>query len=201
MLNDIKNLFNTGIRFLRGIKRPSKARNEKLLQARHQTIDSFAIRELVAEDLPALAALHVQTWNETYGGRGPSIQIREQQWREQFQSANRDWFVLVIEDNEKMLVGFAKGQPYSHADLPEFNGELNKIYIRKDYQRLGLGRKLVERVAQKFLSKGITNMVLFGIPQNPSCVFHEAMGGERLHKKGEVFQGGYCWRDLTRFKI
>ena len=200
MLNDIKNLFNTGIRFLRGIKKPSKARNEKLLQARHQTINSFTIRELAAEDLPALAALHVQTWNETYGGRGPSIQIREQQWREQFQSANRDWFMLVIEDDKHMLAGFAKGQPYRHTNLPEFNGELNKIYVRKDYQRLGLGRKLVERVAQKFLSQGITNMVLFGVPQNPSCAFHEAMGGERLHKKGEVFQGGYCWRDLTSFK-
>jgi hypothetical protein len=37
---------------------------------------------------------------------------------------------------------------------------------------------------------------LFGVPENPSCAFHEAMGGERLYAENGEFHGGYGWRDL-----
>lgn len=198
MNNRIRNIINTCLRFGNSLKRPSKRRNSELLQKREESIDSFVIREAFAEDITALSALHVKTWNDTYGGGGPTQQIREYQWNELFKMVDRKWFVLVVENKGGELIGFAKGQPYDHEALPEFNGELNKIYLRRDYQRVGLGRKLVGLVAQKFLDNGITNMVLFGVPQNPSCAFHEALGGERLNKKGEVFQGGYCWRDLQK---
>jgi len=198
MINRVKNIINTFIRFINNLKRPSKRSNVKLLHERGQTIDSFVIREAVTKDVPSLAALHVKTWNETYGSRGPGQQIREYQWNELFTYTDRNWFVLIIENKDGELIGFAKGQPYNHTDLPEFNGELNKIYLLRDYQRVGLGRKLVGHVARRLLDNGVTNMVVFGVPQNPSCLFYEALGGERLHKRGEVFQGGYCWRDLRK---
>ena len=52
---------------------------------------------------------------------------------------------------------------------------------------------------QRFLSKGINDMVLFGVPQNPSCAFHEAMGGERIYSKKGIFDGCYRWPDLKKF--
>lgn len=194
----ITNLRNTIIRFVNGLKRPSRYRNRRLLRTRGQTINSFVIREATSEDVPDLALLHVKTWSETYGSNGPRYGVREFQWRELFKAPQRDWFVLVIESPSGELIGFAKAQPYKHQDLPEFSGELNKIYLLRDYQRLGLGRKLIGQVAQRLLARGIRNMVLFGIPQNPSCGFHEAMGGERLYDKHSVFRGGYCWKDLER---
>jgi ribosomal protein S18 acetylase RimI-like enzyme len=198
MKNRIKNIINAFIRFINSLKRPSKQRNVKLLHERGQTIDSFVIREAVAKDVPSLVALHVKTWNDTYGTVGPSHKIREYQWNEMFKHRDKNWFALIIENKDGELIGFAKGQTYNHTDLPEFNGELNKIYLLRDYQRLGLGRKLVGHVTQRLLDNGATNMVLFGTPQNPSCLFHEALGGERLHKGGDVFQGGYYWRDLRK---
>ncbi len=53
-------------------------------------------------------------------------------------------------------------------------------------------------VARRFLAQGIRSMVLFGVPQNPSCAFHEALEGERLLAKNGDFHGGYGWRDLQR---
>ena len=73
-----------------------------------------------------------------------------------------------------------------------------RYYLLKDYQRLGLGRKLFQRVVQKFLKMGVNSMVLFGIPQNPSCSFHEAMGGKRLYSETGNFDGGYRWSDLKK---
>jgi ribosomal protein S18 acetylase RimI-like enzyme len=95
-------------------------------------------------------------------------------------------------------VGFAKGKKYNHIDLPEFKGELNKIYLLRECQRLGIGRMLLIQVARRFLSQSISNMVLFGAAENPSCAFHDAMGGERLYAKNGEFQGGYGWRDLEK---
>ena len=95
-------------------------------------------------------------------------------------------------------MGFAKGKTYRDNIDSELRGELNKIYLLSEYQRLGLGSRLVGHVARRFLSMGVNDMVLFGIAQNPSCSFHEAIGGERLYAKNGEFHGGYCWRDLKK---
>lgn len=93
----------------------------RLLQERGETPASFLIREATLEDVPALAALHVQTFIETYGGRNPpSIKTRMHQWE-----------------------------------------------------------------------------VLFGIPQNPSSYFHEALGGKKLYNSKGGFDGGYGWKDIS----
>src|SRR6185503_18920947 len=187
-------------RFVSSLGRPSKAANMRQLKARGESVESIKIREATAEDVPALAALHVKTWNETYWKvtSPPTCELREHQWREQFKVTDGSWFCFVAENERDELVGFAKGKAYASSDLPWYSGELNKIYLRRDYQRLGLGRKLVGHVTRRFLSQGITTMVLFGVPQNPSCAFHEALGGERLLSKNGAFHGGYGWRDLRR---
>lgn len=185
-------------RFIMDLPRPSKAANLRRLRRRDEKTGSFIIREAVAEDIPALAKLHVKTWAQTYWLtlRPPTYQIREWQWKEQFKKIDGTWFCFVIENSQKELIGFAKGKTYSHSDLPEFSGELNKIYILRKYQRVGLGKRLIGHVARKFLSMGIHNMVLFGVAENPSGKFHEAMGAQKLYSKKGEFHGSYCWRNL-----
>jgi len=196
----MKNLVYTIVRFLKGWRRPSKATNIRLLTQRGETPAFFFIREAVPDDIPALATLHVKTWNETYGSRAKpaAYYFREQQWREIFKLTDGTWFCFLVIDRKNTLVGFAYGRIYHHSDLPGFSGELNKIYLLRNYQRIGLGQKLMGDVARRFLAMGINNMVLFGIPQNPSVGFHEKMGGERLYAKNGEFHGGYCWRDLNK---
>ena len=182
------------------IPRPSKAANIRRLSGRGERIESFIIREAIETDIPALAALHVKTWSQTYWTvlRPPTYKIREWQWKDQFKKNDGSWFCFVIDNSKGQLVGFAKGKKYSHSDLPDFSGELNKIYILREYQRLGLGKRLLGHVARKFLSMGIKNMVLFGVAENPSGLFHEAMEGEKLFSKKGAFHGGYCWRNLQQ---
>src|SRR3974390_1200648 len=102
------------------------------------TPESFLIRDATAADVSQLAELHVATFIETHGGRGPTFQTREWQWREAFGQNNRDWFCYVIARGDGSLVGFAKGMPYT-GDLPGFAGELNKIYLLREFHRRGLG--------------------------------------------------------------
>jgi L-amino acid N-acyltransferase YncA len=193
--------FSTSIhRFVMGLKRPSKKANARLLKKRGEVLSSFTIREARYEDIPALAALHVKTWSETYwlNTFPPNYEVREAQWRQQFNANDGSWFCFVVVNRNGDLVGFAKGKTYSHEDLPEFSGELNKIYLLRQYQRIGLGRKLMGHVARRFLEQGIHNMVLFGTAENPSSGFHDALQGEKLLGKNGEFHGGYCWRDLEK---
>jgi L-amino acid N-acyltransferase YncA len=159
------------------------------------------IREATAADVPALARLHVTTFNETHAPLlrdGPTFEVRERQWRQAFEAGDGTWFCFVIEDTGGELIGFAKGQPYSHPDQPEFDGELNKIYLLRSYHRRGLGRRLLGHVSRRFLVQGISTMLLFGDARNPSNLFYEALGAERLLAANGEFHGGYGWRDLRK---
>ena len=158
---------------------------------------SFTIREATPADVSALAELHVTTFNETHGP-GPTLEVRKSQWEKAFQHKDKDWFCFVIQDQNAELVGFAKGQPYDRLDIPGFSGELNKIYILRNYQKLGLGRKLTCKVASEFAKRGILSMLLFGDANNPSNGFYEKMGAEKLFTKKGEFHGGYGWKDLQK---
>jgi ribosomal protein S18 acetylase RimI-like enzyme len=159
---------------------------------------AFHLRDAREADIPPLARLHVQTFNETHrGGRpgGPSYELRERQWRDAFKIQDGSWFCYIIEDDRGELVGFAKGTPHD-GGVPGYAGELNKIYLLQRVQGQGLGRRLLCAVARRFMERGVTSMLLFGEASNPSNGFYEAFGAERLYSDAGEFNGGYGWRDL-----
>jgi GNAT superfamily N-acetyltransferase len=157
---------------------------------------AFRIREARPEDLSALAELHVVTFKETHGRfRAPSYELRESQWRAAFEKP-QDWFAFVAESSDGDLVGFAKGTLHD-GGIPGYQGELNKIYVLRQWHRRGIGRQLVEHVARRFLENGVTSMLLFGDARNPSNGFYEHLGAERLVSPKGEFHGGYGWRNIN----
>lgn len=163
----------------------------------HPETEIFELRDATLDDIPALAALHVATFRETHGRwpGGPDVRLRETQWRSIFQ-ANRPSFCLVIQ-SEARLIGFARGIDRQEVELPEFKGELNKIYLLREVQGLGLGRRLLLASAEEFLKRNITSVILFGDAKSKSNGFYEHMGGERQFAPNGDFHGAYGWRDLA----
>jgi L-amino acid N-acyltransferase YncA len=158
-------------------------------------LDSIRLREAHDADVPALARLHVATFNETHGP-GPSYETRLRQWAEKFSQSDAFMFCVLLEVDSETLAGFASGERYSQEDMPAYRGELNKIYLLRAYQRRGLGRLLLRAAALRFLERGVDSMVLFGDARSPSNGFYEAMGGTRLYSPAGEFHGGYGWTDL-----
>lgn len=174
--------------------RPSSETNARRLRERGETLSSLVIREPTDADIPALAQLHVTTWNATYAPmlmNGPPVAVREYQWREAFATLDGSWFCFVVQNTRGELVGFAKGQKSEH---PEYGGQLSKIYLLREYQRLGLGRRLIGHVARRFLTQGITAMWLCGDARNPSCNAWVALGA--IKTDADPGSGNYGWRDL-----
>src|SRR5262245_34239555 len=122
-MTDVKNFIISVHRFILELKRPSKQKNIRLLNKRGESLSNFKIREIRDEDLPALAALHVKTWSQTYWMTlsPPSYRIRYFQWQQIFGTQDGSWFCFVVENEKGELVGFAKGKTYNHQDLPEFS--------------------------------------------------------------------------------
>lgn len=182
-------------RWINSFSRPSREDNARKLRERGESLDSIVFRDAVAADIPALAELHVTTWNATYNtSRGPTVAIRTWQWNKVFAEENRRDFVLVLEDRNKRLVGFTWGKP----NEGEFAGQLSKIYLRWEYHGLGLGRRMLEETARRFLDRGIHSFILFAELSNPTLGFYDRMGGERLLDDRGRFGGAYGWRDVRK---
>jgi len=193
----MKPIFVSFTRFLQNLRRRSKQANLKLLKERGEDIStSFIIREATEKDIVPLAHLHVKTWSDTYPMvmRPPNFATREWQWKELFAKKERNWFVYIIEKNDGSLIGFTKGDIEDDG-----NGNLNKIYLLREYQRLGFGRKMLCLVVKRFLSLRIKRMTVFAEASNPSCWFYEKMGGQKMRNAdGSLNHGNYEWNELEK---
>jgi GNAT superfamily N-acetyltransferase len=180
-------------RYWANLRRPSPAANEQRLRERGESVDSLVIRDAIAADIPKLAELHVKTWNATYAPfamKGPSVALRAMQWRDFFETNDPRSFVIVVERADGALVGFARGIRKDGAD-----GELNKIYLLGEYQRLGLGTRLFSEVARRLAALGATHMSAYTDARNPSGWFFEKLGGSwRKEADGRINTEWYHWQ-------
>ena len=194
-LSAMKSMFVSFFRFLQNLRRRSKQANLKLLEQRGEDLDtSFIIREATEKDIVSLSHLHVKTWSDTYPmvRNPPGFALRERQWKELFSKKERNWFIYIIEKKDGSLIGFTKGNIEEDG-----SGNLNKIYLLREYQRLGLGKKMLYLVVNRFLSMGINRMTVFAESSNPSCWFYEKMGGQKMRNaNGSLNHGNYEWNDL-----
>ena len=194
LLDRVKPRLEALKRWLNARSRPSGAVNARRLRERGEALDSIVFRDAVADDIPALAELHVTTWNATYRTtRGPTVATRTWQWNEVFARTDRRDFVLVLQDRTGRLIGFTWGKPQQG----DFQGQLSKIYLRWEYHGLGLGRRMMQETARRFLDRGIRSFILFAELSNPTLGFYDRMGGERLRDDRGQFGGGYAWRDVS----
>ena len=189
------------LRAIFSLRGPSPRANARRLRARGEDAAAFVLRDMAEADVPAVSRIHAVTWAQTYPlvRRPPTAALRERQWREKLARPEPGWFALVVQKPGGEIVGFVQGSRYANPDQPDYGGELGKIYLLRDYQRLGLGRRMMGEAARRFLADGVSSMLLFAAAENPSVAFYERLGGERLREPdGSLSPGNFGWRDLRR---
>ena len=98
-MSEMKELLRTAARSVRSVSGPSSAANVRVLRARGKTVAALQIRDATeADNIRALAALHVTTWNDMHGRRrsASTEKLRERQWRAVFDSLDCGWFGLIV---------------------------------------------------------------------------------------------------------
>ncbi len=181
-------------RFLNEVRAPSAAANLRRLRQRGENLDTITLRDAGPDDVSEVARVHVAAFRSAHGGRGPSESIRAAQWESKLRNGAPETFCLVAEQEGRGLIGFA----HCHsADFREYEGQLEKIYLLREYRRVGVGRRLICAAAARFMDLEMRSMMLLSQAENPACRFFEALGGQRiLHESGE-FHGAFGWQDLT----
>lgn len=168
------------------------------------------IRAANLDDAGAMARVHVDSWRTTYPGivpaeylAGLSYRKRELVWIDILAAGRPAESNFVAETDCGEIVGFAGGGPKREGN-PAYPGELYAVYLLEEYQRAGVGRRLVSAVARQLLADGFPSMLTWVLEDNcPARRFYEGLGGTEVGRQtitiggADLVEVAYGWRDVT----
>lgn len=168
----------------------------------------IAIRPATKADAAAIARVRVDCWRTTYRGLIPDayldamdVDASTQLWDRVLSAPPNTTSVFVADDNGD-VVGFAAG---NRLEEPRYalDAELSAAYVRRDRQRMGIGRRLVAAVARAQQTNGAHGLIVWVIAGNKGArAFYEGLGGALLVEQPFEWDGmplveaGYGFADV-----
>lgn len=158
------------------------------------------IRHATPSDLQGIAAIHVESWKDSYSDVLPAEFLAEQMDRDlaqhwsEIQIQNED-IVLVAEEDS--LVGFVAVwcRPIPFID---------NLHVRPSHRSKKLGFALIKAAAKELINKGYKTAYLWVFERNEKAIrFYERLGGVQKEKAMktvfgfEVLSRKIEWDDLT----
>ena len=171
-------------------------------------MSEITLRRADPDDARSIAQVRIDAWRTTYKGMIPdaylaamSVDDSTSLWLRVLTSAS-DRASVFVAANGVDVVGFAAGNL-----LPEpkhaLDAELTALYLRRDHQRAGIGRRLVGAVVAAEHAQGASGLLTWVIAGNKGArAFYERLGAELLVEQPFQWDGmdlvevGYGWRDL-----
>jgi len=172
------------------------------------------IRAAMGADAPAIAAVHVEAWRETYASLLPahvlsslSVDRRTEVWGriisnpEAFESS-----AVLVAERDGAVVGFGCCglQRAESLNARGYDGEISSIYLLRSFQGVGLGLRLMSAMGEELRRRRLKAASLWVLRANQkACRFYEKLGGDIIAEKTDVREDGvafveaaYGWRDL-----
>jgi ribosomal protein S18 acetylase RimI-like enzyme len=171
-------------------------------------VSAIVIRPARADDAEAIARVRVDSWRETYRGMIPqayldAMKLEESRalWEKVLTAGSKAVSVLVAESGAQ-IVGFGSGNML--AELKHgFDAELSAVYVRREFQRAGIGRRLVVETALSLRARGAGSLIVWVIAGNKSArTFYERLGADLVVEQAfqwdgmDLVEAGYGWRTL-----
>ncbi|WP_432359969.1 GNAT family N-acetyltransferase [Sporosarcina sp. UB5] len=146
----------------------------------------------------------MDSWRTTYKGivsesvlQNLSYEQRAENWRRGIEKNA----LYVAEDESGNIVGFATGGK-ERTGKYDADGELYAIYLLQEVQGQGIGKKLIQAIAQNLKEQGFSSMLVWVLEHNPSKKFYESLGGQPIDEAtidigGEEFKEiAYYWESI-----
>ncbi|MDO8649163.1 MAG: GNAT family N-acetyltransferase [Candidatus Peregrinibacteria bacterium] len=143
------------------------------------------IRFAEEQDAPAIAKIHVGTWQHAYRGQVPdayldnlpqSIEKRAEKWKETIGRKQRGLRVFVAEVDQA-IVGFCIVNPCRDDDMDTKTGEVGAIYVDADFIGKGAGSALMEAGLNFLKEEGFEKATLWVLTShNKSREWYEKKG-------------------------
>lgn len=175
----------------------------------------IVLRKATLNDVSLIAAIHVAAWKETYQGILPDSVVNAIDLEKRTLAWQRTLDPTSNNSQHEVLLAFAQGVAVGFGSLCHqrtdalvelgYPGEFSAIYVLKQAQRKGIGRRLMGAMSKELLHKKLTGASLFVLSQNQDArLFYEKMGGAVVYQKEErrgattLIEVAYGWPDLTR---
>jgi GNAT superfamily N-acetyltransferase len=169
----------------------------------------IVIRRAAPRDAEAIARVRIDGWRTSYRGLVPAAYLDGMQvdastalWDKILAAGPNPASVFVAAHGDE-VVGFAAGNMLAEPRF-DLNAELTAVYLRREFQRVGFGRRLIAAVVDAQRALGATGMIVWVIAGNkPARAFYEALGAELLIEQAfqwdgmDLLEAAYGWRDLT----
>jgi ribosomal protein S18 acetylase RimI-like enzyme len=153
------------------------------------TID---IRRAEPRDAEPISEVHHAAWRGAYSGIIPHralnamLQRRGPQWWRR--AISRSAYVLVA-DCGGTISGYATLGPNRARLLPQ-QGEVYELYIRPEYQGVGLGSRLFSSALRRLAEQGLKGAVVWALADNDiALAFYRGAGGRDVAEGVETFDG------------
>ena len=154
-------------------------------------------------DMQAVAQLHALSWQENYRGILTDHYLDQEVladrfsiWQKRFRDPAPNQHIVLAEDMEGVLIGFACAFLDDH---PEFGTLVDNLHVRSSWKGHGIGRQLMKRVALWTLEQDAkAKIYLWVLSDNQGArKFYDRMGGIN-HREiyGEDPGGGSSYKCL-----
>ncbi|MUK88769.1 GNAT family N-acetyltransferase [Ornithinibacillus sp. L9] len=159
----------------------------------------FTIRKGNFEDAEQIADVHVSSWKSTYQElldekdlSNITYENRKTLWETILKIQKQDQCVYIIKQNEDdKIIGFISGGPERTKNF-NYDGEIYSIYLLDEYQKKGLGARLLKVFAERMKVLGYRSILVWVLTQNPSSRFYERYQAKPIGtEKVTIGQGTY----------
>jgi GNAT superfamily N-acetyltransferase len=168
----------------------------------------IVVRPATAADASAIARVRIDTWRTAYRGLVPDAYLDamdvEQSvalWQRVL-DADAPNATVFVADHAGEVIGFAAANRLAEP-RHGLDAELSAVYVRREWQRAGIGRQLVLAAARAQRASGATGLIVWSISGNkPARAFYEALGGTVIVEQPFEWDGvpltetGYAFADL-----
>ncbi|PWJ85037.1 L-amino acid N-acyltransferase YncA [Pseudaminobacter salicylatoxidans] len=151
---------------------------------------SIDIRRAEPRDADAIADVHRLAWQGAYAGiiphRALTAMINRRGGAWWSNAIQRAATVLVVEIGGR-VAGYATVGRNRARELPQ-QGEIYELYLRPEYQGIGLGSRLFAAAREKLAAHGLKGLVVWALEDNDNALaFYAGAGGRDVAEGVEVF--------------
>ena len=146
---------------------------------------NYIIRMARENDCNELSELKYKVWQTTYRGIYPDYKFYNFDYEKNANSFKRivnnpEIQLFVVEDKGKIIGYMDFGAPFR--PFKDYKQEIGLLYVLKEYQGKGIGRKLFNLAYESIKKNGFNEFFISCNKYNISAqTFYEKMGGEVIH--------------------
>lgn len=149
------------------------------------------IRDMRPEDADGKGYVHYTSWQETYRGLIPEACLAKRNLERCREAAHRWPENTLVADMDGQIIGFACYGVCRAEDLPDC-GEVIALYVLKEFQGLGIGKKLMDAALNRLASHH--TVALWVLKGNSHAIGFYEHNGFRLDGASQKIEYGTVLR-------